>query len=412
MPIEYRSGIHIQLCRSEVLCHFGKVIPRHLSNRIDYLLGINAGVVILGPRQVGKTTLARQIAATRPSLYLDLQDLSTVTQLEDARRFLEPHLDKLVVLDEVQLRPALFPILRGLIDVAREQKRGHGRYLVLGSASHELLRQSSETLAGRVSYCELSPFLATEIGQDEESLERLWVRGGFPMSFEANTEADSVTLRQDFIRSYLDRDVREFAPGISKIILDRFWRMLAHGQGNEWKAANLAAGLGVSGHTVTRYRDLLTDLLLVRQLAPWTGNVRKRLIKSPKVYIRDSGICHALVGVGDRNALLGHPVVGGSWEGFVIENLLQSVPVLTLSSFYRSAIGEEIDLILENGNKKIAVEIRRSSAPTLDAGFFRACETVGVDRAYVVYPGTMRYSLSNGVEAVPLREAMQLVKND
>ncbi len=387
------------------------MIPRHLSNRIDYLLGINAGVVILGPRQVGKTTLAKQIAATRPSLYLDLQDLTTVTQLEDARRFLEPHLDKLVVLDEVQLRPALFPILRGLIDAAREQKRGHGRYLILGSASHELLRQSSETLAGRVSYCELSPFLATEIGQDEESLERLWVRGGFPMSYAANTEADSVTLRQDFIRSYLDRDVREFAPGISKITLDRFWRMLAHGQGNEWKAANLAAGLGVSGHTVTRYRDLLTDLLLVRQLAPWTGNVRKRLIKSPKVYIRDSGICHALVGVGDRNALLGHPVVGGSWEGFVIENLLQSVPDLTLASFYRSAIGEEIDLILENGRTKVAVECRRSSAPTLDAGFFRACETVGVDRAYVVYPGSMRYPLGNGVEAVPLQEAMQLVKN-
>lgn len=391
------------------MCHFGKVRQRKLLEHIDYLLGINAGVVILGPRQVGKTTLAKQLAATRPSLYLDLQDSTTITRLQDARQFLEPHLDKLVVLDEVQLRPGLFPELRGLIDQAREQGKGRGRFLILGSASYELLRQSSESLAGRVSYCELTPFLATEIEGDERSLEKLWVRGGFPTSFDAATDADSLTLRNDFIRSYLDRDIREFAPGISKVTLDRFWRMLAYGQGGEWNGAKLAAGLGVSGHTASRYRDLLTDLLLVRQLPPWVGNVRKRLIKSPKVYIRDSGLCHALIGIADHHTLLGHPVVGGSWEGFVIENILQSVGDHVLASFYRSAVGEELDLVLESGAQRVAIECRRSAAPTLDVGFFRACETVGINKAIVVYPGTMRYTLGNGVEAIPLRDAMDMV---
>jgi uncharacterized protein len=385
------------------------MIPRALLSRIQYLLGLNAAVVILGPRQVSKTPLARQIATTVPTIYLDLQDTSAIAKLEDARSFLAPHLDKLVILDEVQLRPALFPILRGLIDQARREGRGTGRYLILGSASYELLRQSSESLAGRVSYCELSPLLATEIPATTDAVDRLWVRGGFPLSYAAKSDADSMTIRLDFVRSYLDRDVREFAPGISKVTLDRFWRMLAHSQAAEWNGAKLAAGLGVSGHAVTRYRDLLTDLLLVRQLAPWTGNVKKRLIKSPKIYIRDSGLCHALVGVTSRDQLLGHPVVGGGWEGFVIENILNTAPEVALTSFYRSASGDEIDLVLECGSHRLAVEIKRSMAPSVEPGFYRACAAINATEQWVVYPGHDLFQLRGGATSTGLTALMQRV---
>jgi len=318
------------------------MITRSLLPQILELLATRPAVVLLGPRQVGKTTLAHDIGDEIESMYVDLELPSDARRLEDAEFFFEQNQDKLIIIDEVQRSPELFPIIRAQID--RNRRRGHRntQFLLLGSATNDLLHQSSESLAGRVSYQELSPFTLIETG--EHTHNELWLRGGFPDAFlDATT---TLEWRQDFIRTYLERDIPQLGIRIPAQTLRRFWTMLAHHHSQTYNATQIGASLGVKGQTTSRYLDLLTDLMLTRRLPPWHGNVGKRLVKSPKVYVRDSGILHALLDIHDLEELLGHPVAGASWEGFVIENTLRCLPSGTEHYFYRTQAGAEIDLIL------------------------------------------------------------------
>lgn len=380
------------------------MLRRNLHAEVLAALEEMPAVALLGPRQVGKTTLAHAIAETRPSLYLDLESPADRARLAEPELYLAQHADKLVVLDEVQRVPELFKTLRGLIDVGRRANRRTGRFLVLGSASLELLRQSSESLAGRIRHLELTPFTAGELPR--EMLDTLWVRGGFPDSYLARDDAVSLRWRRDFIRTYLERDVPQLGPRIPAETLRRFWTMLAHQQGGLLNAAALARSLGVDGKTVASYLDLLVDLLLVRRLAPWHANVGKRLVKSPKVYVRDSGLVHALLGIGELEALLAHPVAGGSWEGMAIESLLASAPAGTEAWFYRTAAGAELDLLvrLPGRRQPWAIEIKRSLAPKLGRGFHAACETVQPERCFVVYGGTEAFPLDSETTAISLTD--------
>jgi predicted AAA+ superfamily ATPase len=379
------------------------MIKRRIHDKLDESIDHSPAVGLLGPRQVGKTTLALEMGATRPSLYLDLESPTDRAKLADAGRYLAEHEDKLVILDEVHRAPEIFQILRGLIDQGRRRGKVGGRFLLLGSASVELLKQSGESLAGRISYLELTPFDATEV--DGERMDRLWIRGGFPASFLAANDRISLDWREDFIRTYLERDVPQFGSRIPAETLRRFWTMLAHHQAGMHNAATLAQGLGVDGKTVARYLDLLVDLLLVRRLSPWHRNVGKRLVKSPKVFVRDSGLVHALLGLGNKEQLLGHPVVGPSWESFVLETLLVLAPRGTEANFYRTAAGAEIDLVLTlPGGKLWAVEIKRSSAPKLERGFHLACADLKPARRFVVYPGADRFPLDAETEVLGLAE--------
>ena len=299
------------------------MIERRASQDVRVGLGRQAAVALIGPRQVGKTTLARQIAEADDNVYLDLETSTDRIRLADPLLFLQRYADRLVIIDEVHRAPELFRELRGLIDEGRRSGKRNRRFLILGSASMNLLRQSSESLAGRIEYVALHPFDVLEAAPDDETLMRLWLRGGFPESFLAANDADSLAYRLNFIATYLERDIPQFSPQrIPAATLERLWRMLAHAQGSVLNASALASSLSISAPMVTRYVDLLTDLLLVRRLPPFIANTRKRLVKSPKVYVRDSGLVHGLLGIQDELALTGHPVMGASWEGFVIENLL------------------------------------------------------------------------------------------
>ena len=376
-------------------------IFRRPTDRLHGLLAEYPAVALLGPRQVGKTTLALDVAETVDSVYLDLESPADRARLSDPELYLAGHEERLVILDEVHRAPELFQSLRGLIDRGRRAGRGAGRFLLLGSASMDLLRQSGETLAGRIAYLELNPFDVSEV--DPGDHDALWVRGGFPDSFLAGDDYRSLTWRENFIRTYLERDVPQFGPRIPAETLRRFWVMLAHAQGGLFNASGLAGGLGVAGRTVFRYLDLMVDLLLVRRLAPWHGNVGKRLVRSPKVYVRDSGIVHALLGLGTRDEVLGHPVVGPSWEGFAIESLLSAAPDRTEASFYRASGGAEIDLVLTlPGRGPWAVEVKRSLDPRPSRGFHSACDDVEPEAKFVVYPGSERYRVSGDVEAIRL----------
>lgn len=379
------------------------MIPRQKNDIVLSRLDQFPAVALLGPRQTGKTTLAELIAADRPSVYLDLEDPADREKLTDAALYLSGYEDRLVILDEVQRAPELFQMLRGLIDQGRKRGRKCGRFLLLGSASIDLLRQSGESLAGRIAYVELGPFNVLEAADDAR--ERLWTRGGFPDSFLADTDEASAIWRRNFIRTYLERDIPQLGPRVPAETLRRFWTMLAHGQGGILNAAQLASSLGVDGKTVARYLDLLVDLLLVRRLPPFLVNVGKRLVKSPKVYVRDSGIVHALLGLDERDAVLGHPVAGGSWEGFVLENLLTAASERANAGFYRTAAGAEIDLVIEMpGGKRWAVEIKRGLAPTLTRGFHHAHEDLEPARCFIVYSGKDRYPKAEGIEVIGLRE--------
>jgi hypothetical protein len=363
----------------------------------------------LGPRQAGKTTLALEVAKARPAVYLDLESEADRARLSDPELYLAQHEEKLVVLDEIQRTPQLFRSLRGLIDAGRRRGHGKGRFLVLGSASIDLLKQSSESLAGRIRYLELAPLDAGEVGRDR--LDPLWLRGGFPVSLLADSDAASLRWRADFIRTYLERDIPQLGPRIPAETLRRLWTMLAHQQGGLLNAAALARALAVDGKTVASYLDLLVDLLLVRRLAPWHGNVRKRLVKSPRVYVRDSGLVHALLGIGDREALLSHPVAGGSWEGLAIESLIAAAPSEAEAYFFRTATGAEIDLLLKlpGRRKPWAIEITRGLAPKLERGFHVACDAVRPERRSLVYGGVERFPLAEGVEAVSLLDLCEEV---
>lgn len=380
------------------------MIPRRLFPALCLALAEAPAVALLGPRQVGKTTLALQVAASRPAVYLDLESAADRAKLADPELYLSQHQDKLVILDEVQRAPQLFGSLRGLIDAGRRDGRGTGRFLVLGSASIDLLQQSSESLAGRIRYLELGPLDVAEVGG--ERVDSLWLRGGFPESLLAASDAASLRWRTDFIRTYLERDIPQLGPRIPAETLRRLWTMLAHSQGGLLNAAALARALAVDGKTVAAYLDLLVDLLLVRRLAPWHGNVRKRLIKSLKVYVRDSGLVHALLGIGDREGLLAHPVAGGSWEGMAIESLIAAAPAGTEAFFFRTAAGAEIDLLLQLPGRRApwAIEIKRGLVPKVERGFHAGCETVAPERRWVVYGGAERFPIVEGVEAIALAE--------
>ncbi len=386
---------------------------RHLLKELIDSLDSSPAVALLGCRQVGKTTLAFEVNKhlSKQVLYLDLESEQDRAKLAQPELYLKAHQDKLVILDEVHRAPNLFPVLRGLIDSARRDGRQAGLYLLLGSASLDLLKQAGETLAGRISYLSLNPFNILEV--ESKQLQRLWVRGGFPDSFLAKSDNLSVRWRQDFIRSYLERDIPQFAPRISTETLRRFWGMLAHHQGELLNTAQLARNLGVDNKTAANYLDLLIDLLLVRRLLPWHANTGKRLTKAPKVYVRDSGIIHALLQITDEESLLSHPVLGKSWECFVIENILNIAPNNVQGYFYRSSGGAEIDLILVWPNQDLwAIEIKRSLTPKLERGFYSACDDLQPVRKYVVYAGDEQYPVANDIEAISLTGICRLLASD
>ena len=382
------------------------MIARRLLPRLRELLGRFPAVVLIGPRQVGKTTLARACLADSGGLYLDLESQRDTRKLSDPEDYLSQRESQLVVLDEIQRVPELFPSLRGLIDDGRTRGLRAGRFLLLGSASLELIQQSSETLAGRIAYLELHPLDATEIGG--APVERLWLRGGFPDSFLAETDALSSEYRDFLIRSYLERDLPLFGSRLASGKLRNLWTMLAHAQGGVVNISALARNLEIDGRTMNAHLDLLENLLLVRKLKPWHANTRKRLVKSPKLYLRDSGLVHELLGIGELETLVGHPVVGASWEGFVIENLLACAPARTEAYFYRTSAGAEIDLILKFRNGETwAVEIKRGLSPVLKPGFFSAVEDIAPDKAFVVYGGEETYRLKPGIEAIGLKSLQE-----
>ena len=369
-----------------------------------------AAVVLLGPRQVGKTTLALEISEQRPSVYLDLERDTDRQILIEPDLYLDEQTGKLVILDEVQTMPGLFTSLRGQIDMRRRKGFRTGQFLLLGSASNVLLHQSAESLAGRVRYVEMPPLQLDEVGPNR--LNALWLRGGFPDSFQAASDRASLSWREDFLRTYLERDIPALGPRVPATTLRRFWTMLAHAQGGLLNAAALAEGLGVSGQTIGRYLDLLVDLMLVRRLPPWHENVGKRLVKSPKIFVRDSGLLHALLGLGSLEGLLGHPVVGGSWEGFCIEALIAAAPLGTEPFFYRTSAGAELDLVLRlPGGEKWAIEIKRTTAPKVSRGFHLAVEDIKADRRILVYAGDREAPLGDSLRATPLAAAAALLRS-
>ena len=391
------------------------MIQRRIASRVTDALRRQPAVALTGPRQCGKTTLARELVGNRPSTYLDLELVEDRNRLAEPGPFFADHADELVIIDEVQRMPNLFEELRGVIDRGRREGRETGRFLLLGSASIDLLTQS-ETLAGRIAYVDLAPFDVTEVvpppGPDPSAIDRpypapefdrLWVRGGFPRSFLAASEADSVAWRDDFVRSCLDRYLPQLGPRLPSATLERLWAMLAHSQGGLLNTSQLAGSLGIDGRTVNRYIDGLVDLLLVRRLTPRGANVRKRLTRSPKVYVRDSGIVHSLLRIEDKEALVRHPIVGPSWEGMVIENLLAVADRHAIPGFYRTAAGAEIDLVLDwSPGDAWAIEIKRSFNPTPQRGFYSAIEDVEPSRSFVVYPGTERFPIAPNIEAISL----------
>ncbi len=388
-----------------------KELRRSAQERVEDALDHAPAVALLGPRQSGKTTLALAMAAERDALYLDLESPKDRNKLADPEAYLGEHLDQLVILDEIHRMPELFAPMRGLIDLARRQKRGNGRYLILGSASLDLLRQSSETLAGRIALVELHPFSIAEVGSSQQ--DALWLRGGYPLSFTASNDARSLRWRQDFIRTYLEREVSQFigARGtrIGTDTLSRLWIMLAHHQGGLLNQSQLARNLGLDVRTVNSYVDLLIDLLLVRRLAPWHANMAKRLVKAPKIYVRDSGIVHALLGVANKDDLLAHPVVGASWEAFCIDNILACAPDTVQPWFYRTQVGAEVDLLLQWPDSSTwAIEFKRSLAPKVERGFHEACHDIKPKRKLLIYPGQESYRTTGDIEVMSLDAVCRL----
>ena len=374
-------------------------IARSITAKIRQKLGKVPGVVILGPRQCGKSTLAKAIISDiGVAIYLDLERPSDVNKLRDPEAFFSLNSDRLICLDEVQRVPDLFPLLRSVMD---ENKR-NGQFIILGSASPDLIRQSSETLAGRVSYFELTPFLLREVSGDHrlKTLRRLWLRGGFPRSYLASDEEESYEWRLDFIRTFLERDIPQLGFRTPAKSLERFWRMCAHVHGQLLNSSKLGESLGVSHHTVRSYIDMLEQSFVLRVLRPYESTLKKRMIKSPKVYIRDSGLLHALLGIEGPNDLLGHPVYGASWEGWVIENVLSLLPNWK-ASFYRSSSGSEIDLILEKGNRRLAIECKASTSPSVNRAFWNALNDVKVKETWIIAPVSEAYPIEKGVMVAP-----------
>jgi uncharacterized protein len=384
------------------------MLKRWIIDKVERTIQHTPAVVLLGPRQVGKTTLALTLAENRSALYLDLENPEDLLKLSDPYAFLSMHSDKLVIVDEIQRSPDLFMVLRGLIDKNRRMGRKGDQFLLLGSASIDLLRQSSESLAGRISYIELYGFNVLEVPSSEpEDIHRLWLLGGFPESYLAKNDSISMDWLENLIRTYLERDVPQMGFRVPAVRLRRLWTMLAHLQGESVNFSKLGGNLGVDGKTIVSYIDILVDLLLVRRLEPWHANVKKRLIKSQHFYIRDSGILHRLLGVSNYNSLLSNPVLGKSWEGLVIENIFSVLPSQAEAYFYRTAAGAEIDLLLKLSSKELwAIEIKNSVAPKIKKGFHLACEDVSATQKFVVYSGTDEFPIGNGTVVIALKNLL------
>ena len=379
------------------------MINRNLQKTIIHSLSQFPVVGILGSRQVGKTTLAKEIQKTIdiPSLYLDLELPSDLNKLQDPELYLGQYKDTLVIIDEIQLKPDLFPLLRALVDLNRRP----GRYLILGSASKNLIRQSSESLAGRIIYHELMPFTLKEVGADKDTIDNLWLNGGFPDSFLAGDIDSSLTWRHAFIKTYLERDIPQLGIRIPAPQLRNFWTMIAHCHGQLWNASQISRSLGVSAPTVKHYLSVLEETFIVRCLNPFFSNVKKRLVKSPKVYIRDSGLLHALLMTRSLDELHGHPQAGNSWEGFVIEQVLNWLSIEGKGCFYRTGAGSEIDLVILNaGRPPVAVEIKYSSSPKVSKGFWNAFKDLKCQKGFVVYPGAESYPIGKNVFTLPIAE--------
>ena len=396
------------------------MVPREAYDATQARLVQFDSVVLTGPRQVGKTTLARQIVDRWNSgaKYLDLENPADRLLLDDPVEYLSGHADQLVVLDEIHRVPEIFQVLRGQIDERRRMRKEGGKFLILGSASMDLLRQSSESLAGRISYVELAPLTIREVrNQDALSecrptngIDRLWLQGGFPPSYLRNDEKASLQWRSDFIRTYLERDLPQFGLQVATDRMDRFWRMVANDQGELFNAQRYARSLGVSRHTIVRYLDVLRRLLMIRVLQPWHVNTGKRLVKSPRPYVRDSGVLHALLNLRTIDDLRSHPAAGKSWVGFAIENLVGAAGGRARPYFYRTGAGAEADLVLEFAPDKCwAIEIKLSSAPAVDRGFYNAASDIGAERRILVHKGKDSFPMRHGVEAMPLLEAMNEV---
>ena len=384
------------------------MIPRSLARKLVPSLEQFPALGLVGSRQSGKTTLARALEGQRDMVYLDLELPSDLAKLAEPEIYLQQHVNRLVVLDEIQRLPDLFPVLRGLID----QDRRPGRFLILGSAGPDLLHQSAETLAGRIRFLELTPFLLPEVVDESASptqaLRKLWLRGGYPDSFLAPSLKTSFDWRAAFIATFLERDVPQLGFRVSATRLRRFWEMLAHLHGQLWNASALARNFAVSAPTIRHHLDLLADALLVRQLHPWYTNLKKRLVKSPKVYIRDSGLLHALLRIADLENLQGHPVIGASFEGFALENIIQVAPEHTDVAFYRTHTGDEIDLVLSlPSGQRLAVEVKYTAAPRLDKGMLRAMADIGISKGYVVTAGNSEFPLAANVTAIPLHRFLR-----
>lgn len=384
------------------------MIIRQKLQIIRELLENFPAVALLGPRQVGKTTLALEISKEYKSIYLDLESFEDRAKIENAVYYFENHKDKLIILDEVQRIPNIFQTLRGVIDQRKRAGQKVSQFLLLGSASTDLLKQSGESLAGRIAYTELSPINITEYPND---IDTLWVRGGFPDSLLATNIKQSVSWRQNFIRTYLERDIPQLRPRIPAETLRRFWTMLAHLQGNPLNASNIAASLGVDGKTVMKYLDLMVDLMLVRRLEPLHKNIRKRLVKSPKIYVRDTGLLHTLLGITDKEQLLSHPIIGMSWEGFIVENILNMLDSNNDKAyFYKTSSDNEIDLILERSNGDIiGVEIKRTLTPKITKGVKLASQDLQTTKNFIIYPGAERFSIAENTEAIGLNDFIQEV---
>ncbi len=379
------------------------MIVRALHSVLLDRLATTPAVALLGSRQVGKTTLARALNLAKPTVYLDLERPSDLAKLSDPELFLSQMADHLVVIDEVQHLPGLFPILRSLIDERRQHGETAGQFLLLGSASPELLRQGSETLAGRISYLELTPLLLTEVGVNYTNQRQHWVRGGYPNSLLATSEERSMTWRSDFITSHIERYLPLMGVRVSPPELRRFCTMIAHQQASLVNLAQLGSALGIDAKTVRHYLDLLEGLYLVRRLPAWSRNIGKRLVKSPKVMWRDSGILHTLLNIGTEDQLLGHPIVGHSWEAYCIEQILAQQPQSTVATFYRTHAGAEIDLVLEHADGRVqAIEIKRTLSPKLTKGLVEGMHTVGATEAIIIMPGGTPFPLAPAITARPL----------
>lgn len=383
------------------------MITRRISIKLRQSLSEFPVAALLGPRQVGKTTLARLVASELPpekTVYLDLELPSDLAKLVEPELYLRGHHNHLVVIDEVQRAPELFPLLRALVD----QDRRPGRFLLLGSASPELSRFGAESLAGRIIYNELSPFSLDETGSAEVS--KLWTRGGYPLSFLAASDEESLRWREAFIATYLERDIPQLGIRVPATTLRRFWTMVAHHHGNLWNASAIANALGVSSPAASRYLDILCDTFIVRQLAPFSANLKKRLVKSPKVYVRDSGLLHALLGIQNNEQLQGHPVIGASWEGMVIEQILAILPTGIEPFFYRTAAGAEVDLLLvPRGCAPLPIEIKHSLSPKVSNGLRSVMDDLKCERGFIIYPGNEAYPITSRITALPITMLNELV---